>query len=427
MTRLPAIRKWDGKAPERPRSVRSPAMRRSVANILAAVRKEGDAAVARFTSQFDGRTLLESRVAPSRFEEAFALVGADGVADLRAAIENISRFHQHEVPAAFSCETMPGVRCERRFLPISRVGLYVPGGSAPLPSTAMMLGVPSQIAGCSLRVLVSPPPIAPAILVVASLLGISEVHEIGGAQAIGALAFGTERVSKVDKIFGPGNAWVTEAKLQASLDPRGAAYDLPAGPSEVMVLCDRSADPDFVAADLLSQAEHGPDSQVVVVSHDAAMLRAVRRAVVRQLALLPRQQIAAAALRHSMFLLVAERSDLIRVANAYAPEHLILQVRDPAALADEVVDAGSVFLGPWTPESMGDYASGTNHVLPTYGFARAYSGLGVEQFMKSITFQEVTRAGLQRLGPLVERLAAMEGLTAHAAAVRVRLEKGGPP
>ena len=366
-------------------------------------------------------------MAPSRFEEAFALVGAEGVADLRAAIENISRFHQHEVPAAFSCETMPGVRCERRFLPISRVGLYVPGGSAPLPSTAMMLGVPSQIAGCSLRVLVSPPPIAPAILVVASLLGISEVHEIGGAQAIGALAFGTEQVSKVDKIFGPGNAWVTEAKLQASLDPRGAACDLPAGPSEVMVLCDRSADPDFVAADLLSQAEHGPDSQVVVVSHDAATLRAVRRAVVRQLALLPRLQIAAAALRHSMFLLVAERSDLIRVANAYAPEHLILQVRDPAALADEVVHAGSVFLGPWTPESVGDYASGTNHVLPTYGFARAYSGLGVEQFMKSITFQEVTRAGLQRLGPLVERLAAMEGLTAHAAAVRVRLEKGGPP
>lgn len=427
MTRLPAIRSWDGKAPERPRSVRSPAMRRSVANILAAVRKEGDSAVARFTSQFDGHTLEESRVAPHRFEEAFDLVGTEGVADLRAAIENISRFHRHEVPAAFSCETMPGVRCERRFLPIGRVGLYVPGGSAPLPSTAMMLGVPSQIAGCSLRVLVSPPPIAPAILVVASLLGMTEVHEIGGAQAIGALAFGTERVSKVDKIFGPGNAWVTEAKLQASLDPHGAAYDLPAGPSEVMVLCDRSADPDFVAADLLSQAEHGPDSQVVVVSDDAATLRAIRRAVLRQLALLPRKQIAAAALRHSVFLLVAERSDLVRVSNAYAPEHLILQVRDPAEVANEVVNAGSVFLGPWTPESVGDYASGTNHVLPTYGFARAYSGLGVEQFMKSITFQEVTRAGLQRLGPLVERLAAMEGLTAHAAAVRVRLEKGVAP
>lgn len=425
MTRIPAIRDWDGTSPERPRSTRSLAMRRSVANILAAVRQEGDAAVARLTAQFDGCERAESRVSPSRFEEAFDLVGPAGVADLKAAIDNISRFHRNQTPAAFACETMPGVRCERRFLPIGRVGLYVPGGSAPLPSTAMMLGVPSQIAGCGLRVLVSPPPIAPAILVVASLLGITEVHEIGGAQAIGALAYGTTSVPKVDKIFGPGNGWVTEAKLQVSVDPRGAACDLPAGPSEVMVLCDRSADPDFVAADLLSQAEHGPDSQVVVVSDNAAALRAIRRAVRRQLALLPRREIAAAALRHSRFLLVPERADLHRVANGYAPEHLILQVRDPAALADEVTNAGSVFLGPWTPESVGDYASGTNHVLPTYGFARAFSGLGVEQFMKSITFQEVTRAGLERLGPLVERLAAMEGLTAHAAAVRVRLEKEG--
>lgn len=423
MRRLPPIRIWDGRPPRRPRSVRTALLRRTVAAILAAVREGGDAAVAGFTQRFDGQSVPCSLVSSDRIREAFERVGSDSVADLERAITNLARFHDIQRPRDLRCETQPGVVCWRKSIPIERVGLYVPGGSAPLPSTAMMLGVPARVAGCPVRVLVSPPPIAAEILVVASLLGITEIHEMGGAQAIAALAYGTETVPKVDKVFGPGNPWVTEAKLQVSLDPDGAACDLPAGPSEVMVLADNAADPGFVAADLLSQAEHGPDSQVVVASDSRRLLRAVRSEVERQLAALPRRATAEQALRHSRFLLAPDRATLITIANDYAPEHLILQVADPGQMAEGVRHAGSVFLGPWTPESVGDYASGTNHVLPTYGFARAYSGLGVEQFMKQVTFQELTASGIASLGPLVRRLAMMEGLDAHAAAVQVRLDR----
>lgn len=420
------ITEWNGDIPQRPATARSEELSAAVRSILGEVRRRGDEAVLEFTKRFDRVDLETLQLSAERIAAARAQVGEAMVADLREAIRRLELFHQAQMPEPIDLETSPGVRCERRHLPIERVGLYIPGGTAPLPSTVLMLGVPARIAGCRLRVLMSPPPIDPHILVAADLLGITEVFEVGGAQAIAALAYGTQSVPKVDKIFGPGNSWVTEAKLQVSQEAGGAALDLPAGPSEVMVIADASADPAFVAADLLSQAEHGADSQVLLVSDSRELLVQVSAQVDRQLQTLPRRAIAEQALGQSALLLVQNRRQMLDLCNAYAPEHLILQIAEARAFALEVRHAGSVFLGPWTPESAGDYASGTNHVLPTYGFARAYGGLTTESFLKTITFQEITRRGLDDLGPVVERLALAEGLHGHANAVRIRLEKAAP-
>ncbi len=396
-----------------------------VAGILALVRRGGDKALRRITAKFDGVKLASLRVSAAEFAAADkALKPADQEA-LRIAYVNLCLFHLAQRPSPIRVETMPGVVCEKVSRSIRRVGLYVPGGSAPLFSTALMLGVPSEIAGNPVRVLCTPPgrdgKISPWILYAARLCGITEVFKLGGAQAIAAMAYGTQSVPKCDKLFGPGNSFVTEAKLQVSRD--AAAIDLPAGPSEVMVIADNSAEPAFVAADLLSQAEHGPDSQVVLVAFSAKFAARVRAQVAKQLATLPRNTIAARALANSRIILAASPAEAVEIANRYAPEHLILQVANPRAVLPRITTSGSVFLGAWTPESLGDYASGTNHVLPTYGWARACSGLGLNDFIRTMTVQTASPRGLRKLGPVVERLALAENLAAHQRAVRVRLDK----
>ncbi len=399
----------------------------AVAGIIAVVRRGGDDALRRITAKFDGVKLSPLRVSAREFAAAERALGRADRAALRTAYRNLRRFHLAQQPAAVRVETMPGIVCEKISRPIERVGLYVPGGSAPLFSTALMLGVPSEIAGNPVRALCTPPGrdgrISPWILCAARCCGITDVFKVGGAQAIAALAYGTASVPKCDKLFGPGNAFVTEAKVQVSRDPSGAAIDLPAGPSEVMVVADDSAEPAFVAADLLSQAEHGPDSQVVLVAFSAAFAARVANELQAQLAVLPRGAVATRALAHSRCLLAASPDEAAAIANRYAPEHLILQIEKPRALLPKISAAGSVFLGAWTPESLGDYASGTNHVLPTYGWARACSGLGLADFQRSMTVQAASARGLQKLGPVVERLARAENLAAHGRAVRVRLEK----
>ena len=324
-----------------------------------------------------------------------------------------------------SVETMPGVLCERLAHPIDAVGLYVPAGTAPLPSAAIMLAVPAAIAGCEKIVLCTPPSgdgnADPAVLVAAARAGVTEIHKVGGAQAIAALAYGTETVPKVLKIFGPGNAWVTAAKTLVSADPRGAAIDLPAGPSEVLVIADETASAELVASDLLSQAEHGSDSQVLLVTTQAALADAVRDELQTQLKELSRAETAAGALRNSRIIVADDMATAIAISNRYAPEHLIMQVRNARDRLPGIRNAGSIFLGRWTPESVGDYCSGTNHVLPTYGYANTYSGLGVEQYMRQMTVQELSRDGLQNLADATVTLARLEGLDAHAAAVTRRL------
>lgn len=396
-----------------------------VGRIIAEVCRGGDAALRRLTAKLDGARLSSLRVSAAEFAAAEeALTPADRAA-LRRAYRNLRAFHLAQHARPVRVETMAGVVCEKVTRPIGRVGLYVPGGSAPLFSTALMLGVPSQIAGAPVRVLCTPPGrdgrISPWILGAARLCGITAVFKLGGAQAIAALAYGTESVPKCDKLFGPGNSFVTAAKLQVSRDAAGAAIDLPAGPSEVMVIADGTTDPAFVAADLLSQAEHGPDSQVVLVAFSARFAARVQVELDAQLAVLPRGAIATRALAKSRVILAASPAGAVEIANRYAPEHLILQVRKPRDLLPAITTAGSVFVGAWTPESLGDYASGTNHVLPTYGWARACSGLGLADFQRTMTVQEATPAGLRRLGPVVERLAAAENLIAHRRAVTVRL------
>jgi len=407
----------------RPASAAQPDRAAVVARIFAAVRREGDAALRRFTRQFDGARLRSLQVTAAEFAAAERVLGRADHAALRTAWRNLRRFHRAQRPRPLRVTTTPGVVCEKVVRPIDRIGLYVPGGSAPLFSTALMLGVPSQLAGNPVRVLCTPPDragrINPWILCAAQLCGLTEVYKVGGAQAIAALACGTTSVPRCDKIFGPGNAFVTEAKLQASR--AGTAIDLPAGPSEVMVVADDRARPDLVAADLLSQAEHGPDSQVLLVAYSVRFASRVQAELARQLAVLPRRAIAQRALAGSRLLVASGAEAAVAIANAYAPEHLILQVADPRALLAGVTAAGSVFLGAWTPESLGDYASGTNHVLPTAGWARAISGLGLADFHRTMTVQEASPRGLQRLGPVVERLALAENLAAHQRAVRVRL------
>jgi len=412
---------------QRPAQASREQLSATVAEIIATVRREGDDALRIYTAKFDGADLRSLRVSAAEFSAAEKALSSADKSALKTAYRNLRRFHLAQRPAPIRVETMPGIVCEKLIRPIGRIGLYVPGGSAPLFSTALMLGVPSQIAGSPLRILCTPAgrdgKLSPWILFAAQLCGISEIFKVGGAQAIAAMAFGTASIPKCDKLFGPGNSYVTEAKLQVSREAAGAAIDLPAGPSEVMVIADNSAEPAFIAADLLSQAEHGPDSQVVLVTFSAQLAARVQAEVEKQLAALPRGAIATKALANSRVILAASPDEAVEIANRYAPEHLILQLADPRALLPRITTSGSVFLGAWTPESLGDYASGTNHVLPTYGWARACSGLGLNDFLRTMTVQTASPGGLKKLGPVVERLALAENLTAHQRAVRVRLDK----
>jgi len=412
---------------ERPAVGTGAATEAAVRRILERVREAGDSALRAFTAEFDGVELAGFAVSEREFEQAETSLDDEARSAIDTAIANVRRFHEAQGARDIDIETMPGVRCQRVSRPIEQVGLYVPAGSAPLPSAAIMLAVPAGIAGCRRRVLCTPPrsdgSADAAVLAAARRAGISEVLKIGGAQAIAALAYGTESIARVDKIFGPGNAFVTAAKSLVAGEPGGAAIDMPAGPSEVLVIADDEARADFVASDLLSQAEHGPDSQVVLLATSAALAGRVLEELGVQLAALDRREIAAQALANSRIIVCEDLDDAIAISNRYAPEHLIVQVHEPRRLLPKISNAGSVFLGPWTPESVGDYCSGTNHVLPTYGAARAVSGLGVEDFMRRMTVQELTADGLQALAPAVTGLARLEGLDAHAAAVTVRLAR----
>lgn len=394
-----------------------------VAAILDEVKTGGDAAIRKFAWQFDKAELNTLSVSNAEFDAAAANVSDELKAAIQQAKSNIEFFHKRQAEQTQVVETMPGVQCWRRATAIEKVGLYIPGGSAPLFSTILMLGIPAKLAGCKEIVLCSPAGkdgIHPAILYTAQLVGITQVFKIGGVQAIGAMAYGTESVPRVFKIFGPGNQYVTCAKQLVS--KAGLAIDMPAGPSEVAVLADDTCVPDFVAADLLSQAEHGPDSQVVLVTTSEKVIEDVKVAVEKQLAELPRRDIAEKALQNSKLLLVKNTDEAMELLNAYAPEHLIVACENDQDIADRVVNAGSVFLGNYSPESAGDYASGTNHTLPTNGYATAYSGVSLDSFVKKITFQRLTAAGLQQLGPVIETMAAAEGLDAHKLAVTVRLK-----
>ena len=397
-----------------------------VSEVIARVRQDGDAAVLSFTERFDRVRLQSAAVSRDEFDAAQGALTEVQRKALERAIENVQAFHVAQTPRNVTLETMPGVRCERLIRPIATVGLYVPAGSAPLPSTVIMLAVPARIAGCPTRVLCTPPNSEgranAAVLVAARMCGIDTVFKVGGAQAIAALAYGTASIPKVDKIFGPGNAWVTAAKQLVASDPAGAACDLPAGPSEVMVIADDSARASFVAADLLAQAEHDPQAQAILVTTSVSLAAAVNCEVSVQMTSLSRRSILNQSVATSRCIVVPDIETALSVANEYAAEHLILEVRDPRRLLPEIRNAGSVFLGSWTPEPMGDYCSGTNHVLPTYGHARAYSGLSVLDFVKGITVQELSPEGLRALGPVAVELARLEGLDGHAAAVTRRLD-----
>ncbi|HFI9374887.1 TPA: histidinol dehydrogenase, partial [Vibrio parahaemolyticus] len=378
---------------ERPAIAEGANITAAVADVIAKVRTQGDAALLELTEKFDRVKPESIRVPSKEINAASERLSAEMKQALEQAYSNIAKFHKAQKPQPIKVETQPGVMCEQVTRPIQKVGLYIPGGSAPLPSTVLMLGVPAKIAGCRKVVLCSPPPIADEILYVAKLCGIDEVYNVGGGQAVAAMAYGTKSVSKVDKIFGPGNAYVTEAKRQVSNDFRGAAIDMPAGPSEVLVIADETADPDFIAADLLSQAEHGPDSQVVLVTPSPIVADQVTDAVQRQLKALSRADIAQKALASSLIIISESITQAVSISNYYGPEHLIVQTKNPRELLPLLDNAGSIFLGDWSPESAGDYASGTNHVLPTYGYTRTYSSLGLADFSKRMTVQELSAEG----------------------------------
>lgn len=398
-----------------------------VSEILSEVKINGDQALKNYTLKFDSVNIDQLKVTDEEISLGFKNTDPELIESLKVAIANLKKFHEAQKKEPISITTMSGVVCEKKMLPIENVGLYIPGGTAPLPSTLMMLAVPALIAGCENLTLITPPQkdgtVSNVILAAAYLLNIKNIFKAGGAQAIAALAYGTETIPKVDKIFGPGNAWVTEAKMQVAYDPEGAAIDLPAGPSEVLVIADEYADAEFVASDLLSQAEHDKASQVILVTTSKKLLADVESELMKQLETLPRRDIALSALASSRAILVSDLKTAMLVSNLYAPEHLILQVENLREAKSMVKNAGSVFIGPWSPESVGDYASGTNHVLPTYGFAKAFSGVSLDSFMKSISFQELTQDGLKNLGPHVECLANAEGLFAHKNAVSLRLKK----
>ena len=399
------------------------ALEGSVKNILQEVKQQGDAAVKKFTQQFDKATISNMVVTEEEFNSAQEILDAKLKAAILSAKVNIETFHKTQLTAPEVIETMPGVQCWRKSVGIEKVGLYIPGGTAPLFSTILMLGVPAKLAGCKEIILCSPPDangqLNPAILFAAKAVGITKVFKVGGVQAIGAMAYGTETIPAVSKIFGPGNQYVTCAKQLVQQD--GLAIDMPAGPSEVAVYADESANAAFVAADLLSQAEHGSDSQVVLVSCSQAVVNSIEQEINKQVEALPRKDIALKALANSKLILVNNEGEAIDMLNEYAPEHLIISCNNPAPIAEQIINAGSVFLGHYSPESVGDYASGTNHTLPTNGYARAYSGVSVDSFVKKITFQQLTREGLQNISKTVIAMAEAEGLQAHANAVKVRL------
>ena len=387
----------------------------AVRSLINKVRTEGDRALLELEERFDAVRLSSLGVTPEEMEAASRQVAEPLKAAIRLAKQNIETFHSSQRFVGKKVETMPGVTCWQKAVGIEKVGLYVPGGTAPLFSTVLMLAVPAQIAGCREIVLCTPPDqtggVHPAILFAAQLAGVSRIYKVGGAQAIAAMAYGTESIPRVYKIFGPGNQYVTAAKQLVSL--HGVAIDMPAGPSEVVVLADETAQPSFVAADLLSQAEHGVDSQVLLVTPSQRLQQAVKEEVEKQLAVLPRREIAACALANSRLIQVRNLAEAVRLVNAYAPEHLIIETAHYREVAEQITHAGSVFLGSLTPESAGDYASGTNHTLPTNGYARAYSGVSLDSFIRKITFQEIQAEGIQAIGPAIEEMAASEQLEAH--------------
>lgn len=405
----------------RPAITASDSISQAVADILSQVKQNGDQALIALSNKFDKVQIQQIKLTQDAIKAATARVKPELKQAMQLAVSNIDKFHQAQVKSAITVETMPGVKCQLVTRPIDSVGLYIPGGSAPLLSTVLMLATPAKIAGCRKVILCSPPPIADEILYAAELCGVTEIYQLGGAQAIAAMAFGSESVPKVDKIFGPGNAFVTEAKRQVSQRLDGAAIDMPAGPSEVLVIADSSANPAFIAADLLSQAEHGPDSQVVLVTPDEDIAKAVSIEVDKQLTQLSRQGIAEKALQESRLIVTKDLDQCITISNRYGPEHLIIQTQNADDLVEQITSAGSIFLGDWSPESAGDYASGTNHVLPTYGYTATYSSLGLADFQKRMTVQKLSPEGLQAIGNAVELMAQAEQLTAHKQAVTLRL------
>ncbi|WP_077929161.1 histidinol dehydrogenase [Wohlfahrtiimonas populi] len=407
---------------QRPVQMSAQSLEDNVRAIGNAIQQEGDAALIHFTEKFD-KTLLTDLVLPqSAFAKAEQNLSDEFKKAIQNAYNNIAKFHEAQKPEPISIETQKGVLCEVLTRPIEKVGLYIPGGTAPLFSTVLMLAIPAKIAGCKRIVLASPPTIADEIIYAAKLCGIDTIYTIGGAQAVFALGLGTEKVEKVDKIFGPGNSYVTEAKRQVSQMMNGAAIDMPAGPSEVLVIADENANPDFVASDLLSQAEHGTDSQVILVTTSQAMADKVNNSLDYWLNQLSRKDTAIESLKHSTTIIVHSLADAVKVSNLYAPEHLIIQTDDARSLLNDIQHAGSVFLGKYSAESMGDYASGTNHVLPTYGYAKTVSSLGLADFSKRMTVQEISKDGLKDLGPVVSLLAEKELLDAHKLAVDIRLK-----
>ena len=409
----------------RPALLDSQALSDTVADIIQQVKQQGDKALFALTERFDGAKLESLQFRDTSVSSFASQIKPEVKWAIDQAYANIKAFHQAQYPKDVVVETTPGVVCELKHAPLTSVGLYIPGGTAPLPSTVLMLGATAQVAGCARKVLCTPPnkdgQIAVEIRYAASLCGIDEIYLVGGAQAIAALALGTESILKVDKIFGPGNSYVTEAKQQVSLIPAGPAIDMPAGPSEVLVIADEQANPVFVAADLLSQAEHGTDSQAVLVSSSRDLIEAVKQQVTMQLATLSRQTIAEQAIKHSRYILTESLEQAFEVSNVYAPEHLIIQIENARDSLDKLTNAGSIFVGQWSPESAGDYASGTNHVLPTYGYARNYSSLGLADFMRRYTVQELSYQGLKNIGNAIMDLADAEGLDAHRQAVKLRL------
>lgn len=409
----------------RPASILSEEIISSCRAILADVKAEGDAAVRRYTQKFDKIDLADMRVSEQELADADNI--PQEIKDaLSVAYKNIRSFHEAQKPREVALETFPGVQCRQVYHPLDAVGLYIAGGSAPLFSTMLMLGIPSQIAGCERRIVCSPPgkdgSINPITLYAAKLCGISEIYKIGGVQAIGAMAFGTQTVPRVAKICGPGSPYILGSKLLVSSDPDGAAIDLPAGPSEVLVIADESADASFIAADLLSQAEHGPDSQVILATDSEDLAERTDKELRRQLAELPRRALAETSIGLSKAFITSDLESCVAISNAYAPEHLIINTRDPQRFLPQVRNAGSVFLGAYTPEVAGDYASGTNHALPTYGYGRNFGGVTLQTFLRSMSVQEISREGLQGLGKTIQIMAEAEGLDAHARAVKIRLE-----
>jgi histidinol dehydrogenase len=417
----PKINEWTSII-ERP-SIDAAQLNDNVRNIIDEVIAGGDAAIKKITLQFDRVSINELRVTAEKIAAAENLLTPGLKTAIQLAKVNIEIFHNSQIQKVERIETMPGVWCWRKSVGIEKVGIYIPGGSAPLFSTVLMLGIPAKIAGCKEVILCTPPneqgDIHPAILYAASLVGVTAIYSVGGAQAIAAMAYGTATIPKVHKIFGPGNQYVTAAKQL--VQQNGIAIDMPAGPSEVCVWADENAIPSFVAADLLSQAEHGPDSQVILVANNKAIVSAIQLEIDLQLSALPRKDFATKALANSKAIILSNQDQAIDLINAYAPEHLILSVDNALQIADKIINAGSVFIGNYSPESVGDYASGTNHTLPTNGYAKAYSGVSLDSFVKKITFQQLTERGLMNIAPTIIEMAEAEGLQAHSNAVSVRL------